>query len=88
MAVLPIPVGFLVWFALSYLASAASIPSTSSDRPIEFGRRNPFGAGQFLPRDVSGNGYTVAGQTFDYIIVGGGLAGLTVANRISEDGQL
>jgi hypothetical protein len=27
----------------------------------------------------------VGGQTFDYIIVGGGLTGLTVANRLSED---
>ena len=27
----------------------------------------------------------VAGQSFDYIIVGGGLSGLTVANRLSED---
>ena len=27
----------------------------------------------------------VGGQTFDFIIVGGGLTGLTVANRLSED---
>ncbi|KAJ8108653.1 hypothetical protein OPT61_g8023 [Boeremia exigua] len=27
----------------------------------------------------------IAGKTFDYIVVGGGLAGLTVANRLSED---
>ncbi|KAJ4371425.1 hypothetical protein N0V83_004642 [Neocucurbitaria cava] len=27
----------------------------------------------------------VAGKTFDYVIVGGGLTGLTVANRLSED---
>ena len=27
----------------------------------------------------------VADQTFDYIVVGGGLGGLTVANRLSED---
>ena len=29
--------------------------------------------------------WSVDGQTFDYIIVGGGLAGLTVAGRLSED---
>jgi len=27
----------------------------------------------------------VGGQTYDYIVVGGGLTGLTVANRLSED---
>lgn len=27
----------------------------------------------------------IAGKTFDYVIVGGGLTGLTVANRLSED---
>lgn len=27
----------------------------------------------------------VGGKTFDYVIVGGGLTGLTVANRLSED---
>ncbi|KAF2134343.1 GMC oxidoreductase [Dothidotthia symphoricarpi CBS 119687] len=29
----------------------------------------------------------VGGKTFDYIVVGGGLTGLTVANRLSEDGD-
>ena len=27
----------------------------------------------------------ISGKTYDYIIVGGGLTGLTVANRLSED---
>jgi len=46
----------------------------------------------FVPRVIydglSGNNANeanVAGQSFDYIVVGGGLSGLTVANRLSED---
>jgi choline dehydrogenase-like flavoprotein len=51
-----------------------------------------FGLASFVPHILDplglvGNsgGQDVGGQTFDYIIVGGGLAGLTVANRLSED---
>ncbi|KAF9737628.1 hypothetical protein PMIN06_003923 [Paraphaeosphaeria minitans] len=38
------------------------------------------------PKQTSpGSEPNIAGKTFDYIIVGGGLTGLTVANRLSED---
>ncbi|KAH8787893.1 mala s 12 allergen precursor [Diaporthe sp. PMI_573] len=36
-------------------------------------------------RDVTANGDDLNGKTYDYIVVGGGLAGLTVAARLSED---
>jgi hypothetical protein len=51
-----------------------------------------FYLASFVPRilDPSAPGSNggepdVGGQSFDYIVVGGGLTGLTVANRLSED---
>lgn len=34
---------------------------------------------------VPGSEPDIAYKTYDYIVVGGGLTGLTVANRLSED---
>lgn len=34
---------------------------------------------------MNGAELDVGGRTFDYVVVGGGLTGLTVANRLSED---
>jgi hypothetical protein len=36
------------------------------------------------PKSI-GDEVSVNGKTFDYVIVGGGLTGLVVANRLSED---
>jgi hypothetical protein len=38
------------------------------------------------PQSSSGE-QDVNGKTFDYVIVGGGLTGLVVANRLSESGD-
>jgi hypothetical protein len=37
------------------------------------------------PYQSSGSEPSINGKTFDYVIVGGGLTGLVVANRLSED---
>ncbi|POS77449.1 GMC oxidoreductase [Diaporthe helianthi] len=39
-------------------------------------------------RYVTANGDDLDGETYDYIVVGGGLAGLTVAARLSEDADV
>jgi hypothetical protein len=36
---------------------------------------------------VNSRSVSVDGQTFDYIVVGGGLSGLVVANRLTENGN-
>lgn len=38
-----------------------------------------------LRTDANSSNNSIENQIFDYIIVGGGLTGLTVANRLSED---
>ena len=53
----------------------------------------PFGqrpANPVLTKRASGVSWNAAdanGQTFDYIVVGGGLSGLTVSSRLAETGQ-
>ncbi|KAG8156904.1 hypothetical protein KVR01_013317 [Diaporthe batatas] len=59
---------------LGALHTAAALPV--SDDPI---------LPPLASRDVTGNGEDLNGKTYDYIVVGGGLAGLTVAARLSED---
>lgn len=36
-------------------------------------------------RDIIYSGASINGQTYDYVIAGGGLAGMVLAGRLSED---
>lgn len=41
----------------------------------------------YTRRATTGNGWDIDGKSFDYVIVGGGTAGLVLANRLSADGS-
>jgi hypothetical protein len=45
----------------------------------------PSASKQAQKRDIIFSGAAVNGQTFDYVIAGGGLAGMVLAGRLSED---
>jgi ribulose 1,5-bisphosphate synthetase/thiazole synthase len=44
-----------------------------------------LGAANALPNDVAQVHKRVDKNTYDYVIVGGGITGLVAANRLSED---
>jgi choline dehydrogenase len=69
---------------ISLLATTAAIAPlvSASTKPRSHNSQNPHR--QFLKREITNDASTVDGQTFDFIIAGGGLAGLAVAARLSE----
>lgn len=55
---------------------AALLPTTTLARNIPH---------RLARRQVSSDPSSLSGKTFDYVVVGGGSAGLVVANRLSAD---
>jgi choline dehydrogenase len=62
--------------------SVLSLAITSSGSPVHQPNSSTF---KKRTSGVTSNAGDAAGQTYDYVIVGGGLTGLTVASRLSEN---
>ncbi|KAB5589854.1 Glucose oxidase-like protein [Ceratobasidium theobromae] len=70
-----------------HLPARGAIARAAMSRVLVWSALAFFGtaSAKVVPRGVTSNGSTFAAQTFDYIIVGGGTAGLAVAARLSEN---
>lgn len=75
-------------FAISPLlagAAAAALTPLVAALPEPIGAHNPnHPVRQLAARRIINDASSISGQNFDFIIAGGGLAGLAVAGRLSE----
>ncbi len=81
-------IGIMAALPQAYLSSFTSIPKLAS----MFGAENDAAQmdGRIQARDLLSShfgAYGWPGQSFDYVIVGGGTAGLAMARRLSQDGS-
>lgn len=71
--------------SLAVIAGLAGLGSFATASPANPRRTTSSFSQQSVKRSVTATGDALSGQTYDYVVVGGGLAGLTVAARLSED---
>ncbi len=70
-------------------SGAAAAPASTSASGAAAAAASPSASGSArVPNGILTDGRQLNGQTFDYVIVGGGLAGLAVASRLSEDSDV
>lgn len=71
------------------VAGVAGLGAIQTVAAAPFNDNALFGEDPVAPplskREVTSSGDALNGQTYDYVIVGGGLAGLTLANRLSAN---
>lgn len=64
-----------------------TITSVSTAKKVKVEERTTESTKSNIHKRASGitwNGWDASGQTFDYVVVGGGLTGITVASRLTE----
>lgn len=82
---LPFQLSFALIFGLASLVALSAAPAHAQDDTV-FAERQAVPNGS--PRRLLGNSFGGPGnQTYDYVVVGGGTAGLTLAVRLAEDGH-
>ncbi|WFC99585.1 hypothetical protein MYAM1_002330 [Malassezia yamatoensis] len=68
--------------SISGIVLAAATATFVSAQPLSDGVE---GVHQYAKREVTNNGWHLDNKTYDYVIIGGGTAGLALAGRLSED---
>jgi len=74
--------GLIALFATTILLIATSFVFAAQTTIVFVA---PTNTSELLAHGVSRNPWDAASQTFDYVVVGGGLTGITVAARLAEN---